>query len=118
MSAAWDSLVADARAQMGIRQPATYAEFGLDFSMQYQWNLDRAEVEFSRQGQPLVRASLHYLGSITNPGGTWLWSWANDSIPVAATGRLEEIRDYGERHGYPKLTEPEWAPEGSRKSNV
>jgi hypothetical protein len=96
---------------MGERQPATYAQFGLDYSMQYKWDLDRAEIIFSTKGAPIVRANLQYLGSISGPGGTWLWGWANESIPIGATNQLGAIRRYGEEQGFPKLTEPEWTPE-------
>lgn len=114
----WASLVAGARGMMSERQPATYAQFGLDFSMQYEWNLDRAEIVFKSKGRPIVRAALQFLGSITGRGGTWLWGWANDSIPAAATKRLAEIRRYGEDQGFPKLTEAEWTPEGVEGHDV
>ena len=35
---------------MGQRQPATYAHFVLDYSMQYEWSIDRAEVVFNSSG--------------------------------------------------------------------
>lgn len=114
----WASLVAGARTMMGERQPATYAQFGLDFSMQYEWDLDRAELVFSSEGTPIVRADLQFLGSITGRGGTWLWGWANESVPTAATERLAEIRRYGEAQGFPKLTDTEWTPEGNDGHDV
>jgi hypothetical protein len=118
MDERWISLVEGARAMMGECQPATYAQFGLDFSMQYEWNLDRAELVFISKGSPIVRADLQFLGSVTGRAGTWLWGWANESIPQAATNRLDEIRRYGEEQGFPKLTEAEWVPEGDDGHDV
>lgn len=87
--------------------------------MQFEWNLDRAEVVFSSKGQAIVRANLQFLGSITiRPGGTWLWGWANESVPAAATHRLADIRHYGEEQGFAKLTEAEWVPEGEDGHDV
>jgi hypothetical protein len=61
---------------------------------------------------------MQFLGSITGPGGTWLWGWANESVPAVATKRLNEVRRYGEAHGFPKLTEAEWKPEGNDGHDV
>jgi Family of unknown function (DUF6882) len=108
----WASLVAAARAMMAERQPATYAEFGLDYTMQFQWDTEQAEVVFSSRGVSVARADLQFVGSIAGREPTWLWGWANDSIPGAATARLAEVRRYGEEQGFDKLTRPAWAPEG------
>jgi hypothetical protein len=97
---------------MTERQAATYAQFGLDYSMQYHWDADRAAMIFSTKGVPIVGAGLQLVGSISGREGTCLWGWANESVPTAATCRLSTIRDYGREHGFAKLTEPEWVPEG------
>jgi hypothetical protein len=112
MDERWQLLVGGARAMMADRQQKTCADFGVDFTTQYEWNVDRAELVFSRNGEPIVRANLQFLGSIAGPTGTWLWGWANESIPMAATNRLMPIRQYGESQGFPKLTEREWTPSG------
>ncbi|MDR3637845.1 MAG: hypothetical protein P4L84_28830 [Isosphaeraceae bacterium] len=112
MDGRWASLVAGARAMMAERQSATYAEFGLDYSMQYRWDTERAEIVFSKAGTPVARADLQFVGSIAGREPTWLWGWANDAIPAVATGRLSEVRQYGEEQGFDKLTRPEWVPEG------
>jgi hypothetical protein len=98
---------------MADRQPATYAEFGVDYSMQFEWNTEKAEIVFSSEGVSIVRADLQFVGSIAGGKRTWLWGWANESIPPAATSRLAQIRQYGEEQGFSKLTEPKWVPEDS-----
>src|SRR4051794_12356012 len=112
MDERWAFLVAGARAMMAERQPATFAQFGVDYSTQFEWNTERAEMVFSSKGVPIVRADLQFVGSIAGRERTWLWGWANASIPTAATRRLAEVRRYGQEQGFPKLTEPEWVPEG------
>jgi hypothetical protein len=118
MDDAWYELVAAARTEMVERQMVTFAEFGLNFSMQYEWNLERADIVFSRGGVPTVRANLLFLASAVNPDGTWLWGWANDTIPAVATTRPVEIRRYGEAEGFAKLTESEWQPRLADCSDV
>jgi hypothetical protein len=118
MDERWTLLVAGARTMMAKRQPATYAQFGLDYSMQYNWDTERAEIVFSSKGIPVVRAALQFVGSISGHEGTWLWGWANESIPPVATSRLAAVRAYGREQGFPKLTEPEWVPEGNDGHDV
>lgn len=103
---------------MAERQPATYAAFGLDFSGQYRWDTARAEIVFSTNGVATVRARLHFVGSIAGRERTWLWGWANETIPPEATARLAEVRQYGEEQAFAKLTKPEWVPEGNDGHDV
>lgn len=107
----WQLLVAGAREMMAKRQPETYAQFGLDFTMQYEWNLDRAEIVFASNRVPIVRADLQFVGSIAGRNRTWMWGWANKSIPTQATVRLSEVRRYGEAQGFYRLTDAEWVPQ-------
>src|SRR5580704_10368022 len=97
---------------MAERQSATYAAFGLDYSMQYHWDIERAEMVFSSTGVPVARADLQFVGGIAGRPRTWLCGWANNSIPAAATARLVEVRRYGEEQRFDLLTRPEWEPQG------
>jgi|SRR6516164_9131139 hypothetical protein len=103
---------------MAERQPATYAQFGLDYAMQYHWDTGRAEMVFTSKGAPVARSALQFVGSIAGRLPTWLWGWANDSIPTSATAPLAEVRRYGEEQGFDKLTRPEWVPEGDDGHDV
>ena len=127
MEKTWSSLVDSSNTMMFERQRSTLAQFGVNNSMQYNWNFDRAEMIFSSQGEPIVRTDLQVVGSIsalTRKGlwnwadksiskfagrrRGWLWGWANKSVPIVATWRLAEVRRYGEEQGFSELTEPEW----------
>ena len=117
MDERWALLVGGARTMMDERQQATYEQFGLDDSMQYEWSLDCAEFVFSSRGTPIVRADLQYVGTIDS-NGRWLWGWADKTIPAIATKRLAEIRTYGEEQRFPKLTDAEWQTDGDDGHNV
>jgi hypothetical protein len=118
MDERWESLVAAARAMMAERQAATIAQFGLDYSMQYKWDTERAEMVFSSKGIAIVRADFQLAGSIAGRERTWLWGWANESIPRPATHRLDTVRQYGQEQGFSKLTEPVWVPDGDDGHDV
>ena len=112
MDARWEILVSGARAMMADRQSATLAKFGVNFSMQFEWNTERAEMVFSSMEIPIVRANLQFVGSIAGKERTWLWGWANKSVPTAATHRLSEVHKYGQDQGFQKLTQTEYVSEG------
>jgi membrane protease YdiL (CAAX protease family) len=114
----WASVVAGAHVMMEQVQKETYAKWGLDFGIQYEWNIDNAEMIFSRNGKAFVRTDLIYVGSISRQTNTFLWGWANESIPANATARLHEVRSYGEEQGFAKLTTAEWQPAGNDGHDV
>jgi hypothetical protein len=78
--------------------------FGLA-DARYRWDLDRAELVFSRSSDE-VFAELCLIGTIA--GDTFLWSWANDTLPEAATQRVGLVRAFGCQHDLTLLTTPEF----------
>jgi hypothetical protein len=118
LSDKWELLAPYARAMMADLQAATFQRFGIDHTGQYEWDLDRAEITFSRKKVPFVRAHLQLVGSINRRKNTWLWGWANEGVPSQATERMSEVRRYGEEQGFEKLTMPEWSPEGNDGHDV
>ena len=53
------------------------------------------------------------VGSFNADKGSWLWSWANPSILEPLTQDALRVREYGEQHGFAKLTDEKW--EGSEE---
>ncbi len=107
----WTSLFPMAYAMMEDIQAQTWKQFGIDYGAQYEWNIERAEIVFYRNKRPVARADLQFVGSISRSSGTWLWSWANESIPAQAKDMMSAVRQYGEEQGFHKLALPEWHPE-------
>lgn len=46
------------------------------------------------------------IGSVSLSQRTWLWSWANESLPSAALGDIARVRRFGEAHDFPELPWP------------
>ena len=97
----WAEWSQQAVALMEARNQAWRAKFAVG-DVQYQWDLDRAEITFGDQ----VVARICVVGTTSAEEGTFLWSWANDWIPAAAKRGIEKVRDFGESNGLPLLTEP------------
>lgn len=71
------------------------------------WDYDfhSGTLVFSEGGAPKVITQIQAVGSTSKTSGTWLWGWANKSLPSAVTARLLAVRDFGEAEGLHELTE-------------
>ena len=80
----------------------------------YRFDLDSATLTFDR-GSDLVVADLTVIGTTSRSEATFLWSWANESLPAIATTLASRVRAFGETNHLPLLTRSEWPgarPEG------
>jgi hypothetical protein len=109
--AAFKGLMSDAVAYLQQRQDQLSAGFGLDRFERYDWNLRTSQLIFCDRKQPQVVADIQLVGSISTRSHSWLWSWANRSVPEPVRRRVREVRDYGETHRYLKLASAAWAAE-------
>ena len=104
----WNDLVETCRTELQTKQDTLAERFELWRHTRWDWNQDRAEIVFSNDGVPAVVAAVAFVGSVSARGGTWLWSWANDSLSPAAVGAMARVRDYGEALDRPHLAVPLW----------
>lgn len=72
----------------------------------WDYDLDSGTLVFSESGAPKVIAQIQAVGTTSKTSGTWLWGWANESLPPRVTARLRAVRDFGEAEGLHTLTEP------------
>ena len=98
----WSAWSQEAVALAQARNEAWQSRFGL-VDARYAWDLERGEIVFQRALDDVV-ANLCLMGTIA--GGAFVWAWANDSIPVTATGRIELVRAFGYEHELTLLTTP------------
>ncbi|HXE57420.1 MAG TPA: hypothetical protein VNK43_05425 [Gemmatimonadales bacterium] len=101
-------LVTAAYHYLTARQDHLRAEYRLSVHERWDWDEDRSAVVFSTGGAVRVVARAQLVGSVSRKSGTWLWSWANDSIEPRHRRDMDEIRRYGEHHGIWQLTTPRW----------
>ncbi|WP_232665076.1 DUF6882 domain-containing protein [Pseudonocardia sp. TRM90224] len=102
----WEETVAAARSRVGPRQAAMVSDHGLSGDVQYSWSMDDASMVWSRDGREFLRGRITMIGSVDHIHRTWLWSWANDSLPPAVLGDIADVRRYGEEHAFPLLVWP------------
>ena len=101
----WASWSKDAVALMQSRNEDWRRSFGL-VDATYHWDLDSATMRFESPSRTVL-ASLCVVGTTSASEGTFLWGWANRSLPAAVTGGLDVVRRFGEEHDLPLLVSPE-----------
>jgi hypothetical protein len=81
------------------------------FSDIERWDMDAdtGVITFSTAGRPILLIRFQYVGSFSKMSRTWLWSWANDSMPPLLSREMERVREYGARRRFSKLTKEQWA---------
>ena len=107
----WDTLIAQSYEYLYAVQDTLESEFEL--SKQERWDVDQDTglLTFSNAGVPSVEASIVFVGSYSTSAGSWLWSWANDSIDKNLSDPVQPVRDFGSKHGFEKLTDEGWEAE-------
>jgi hypothetical protein len=99
----WEAIVLAARERATARQASMVERFALAGDVQYDWSLDEARITWSRGGTGFLSGRITMIGSVSVPQQTWLWSWANPSLPVLALGDVDQVRRYGEANDFPVL---------------
>ncbi|MFI6844365.1 hypothetical protein OG535_38110 [Kitasatospora sp. NBC_00085] len=102
----WEEVVLAARERARARQALMVERFGLSGDVEHHWSTDDARITWSREGKAFLTGRLTLIGSVSLARQTWLWSWANDSLPHALLGDIEQVRQFGEQNNYPVLPWP------------
>ncbi len=83
-------------------------EFRIGEYARWSYDLDDAKLRFSNEGVVLVEADIQAAGSIAKQSKSWLWSWANSSLPEHVTDSILAVKEFGETHKILKLTDDYW----------
>ncbi|MFD0855214.1 DUF6882 domain-containing protein [Actinomadura adrarensis] len=102
--AEWDEYLHGAREQAQVRQDALVKRLQLPADVQYALTMDDARMAWSRNGKEFLIARITMIGSVSFTHGTWLWSWANPSLPRPVLGDIERLKVFGRDRGFPILT--------------
>jgi hypothetical protein len=110
----WAAWSGEAVQIMQTRNRAFIEKFDLS-NRPYRWSLEQGQIAFPTAADVVV-ADLCVVGSVSVCEGTFLWAWENETIPVQARRRLEEVRTFGAKHELALLTTGEWR--GGRAEGV
>src|SRR6266446_2197323 len=82
-------------------------EFRISSWQRWDYELERGTLTFSQDGVPKVLSSIHVIGTTSNSGKTWMWGWANESLPPDATKAVARVRAFGEAENIAELKQAE-----------
>jgi hypothetical protein len=109
---AYGTLIQTAFESFAERDAELARTFQIGGWSRYAWDMETATLTFLENGQPRVVATIEFAGTYASVPKTWMWAWANPSVPGAATRRLNEVREYGRKHDLVPLYADHWhAPE-------
>ena len=103
-----DDLIEISLDYLNAQQERLKREFDLSSWERYDYNQESGLLTFSSQGKTGVVADFHVVGTTSKSSGTWLWSWENPSIYENVKHCMNRVREYGETHGFEKLTRAQW----------
>lgn len=82
-------------------------EFRISTWPRWEYDLEQGTLTFSEEGIAKVVASIQVAGTTSRSAGTWMWGWANDSLPANATKDVERVRQFGRVENIDQLTKSE-----------
>ena len=82
-------------------------EFRISTWPRWDYDLERNTLIFSEDGVAKVVALIQVVGTTSRSAGTWMWGWANDSLPAIATKEVARVREFGSTEDIAQLTKSE-----------
>ena len=84
-------------------------QVGWGFGNADRWSLDmsRGDLLFTFGEGVVATCPAQIIGSLDSSDGSWLWAWANPSIPESLQHDSLRVREYGLQHQIARLTSAE-----------
>lgn len=70
----------------------------------WDYDFEAGTLTFSENDTPKVIASIQVVGTTSKSGGTWMWAWANESLPANVTEAVGKVRAFGKAENLAELT--------------
>ncbi len=98
------ALARESEAYLEAQMRQLEQDFAFSSYERFDLNPHTAEMTFSNAGVPQVIARVQFVGSYSTRSQSWLWSWANDSMPDAAKQDILQVKQFGEEQQAAPLT--------------
>lgn len=108
----FEQLVEGANQYLIQKQADVMEEYELGTYDKWTYDALIGELYFWRGEEKHLKISCQTVGSYLPAENTWLWSWADSSVPDDICNLIdEEVKSYGLENEFEKLIEPEWGAE-------
>lgn len=96
-------LIDVARQELTALNEHCQTEVGIGSFEHWQYEADEGTIAFAGGTTPGVRALAQVVGTTSTRSKSWLWSWANESIPSHQASSAATVRAFDERENVPIL---------------
>jgi hypothetical protein len=105
---AYQELIVSAVEFLKERQQILTRDFKLGAHERWDYDQERGQLTFSNGGKVAVVCDILFVGSFSEGTGTWLWSWANDSVEEDLKAPMRDLCEFGEAQGFERLAGAYW----------
>ena len=107
---------AQACQHLEMLQEQLELQYGFGRHEHWEYDLGSGELVFSDHAAPMLITKFQVVGTISTVTSTWLWSWANRTIPRPVKRDILRVRRFGKKHQVPPLMVEHWHidPDGER----
>jgi hypothetical protein len=105
----FDQLLEASFAELQMKTAAHQAGWGFGKFDRWNMDMDRGDLIFSNRDGTTATCPAQVIGSHDSVDGTWMWAWANASIPESLRIDAQKVKEYGESHEIERLITPEFA---------
>ena len=88
---------AKALASLRKKQELLAEKFGIGKHARFEADLPRGTLTFFDHDGPALEARVLPLGSLSSRDGSWLWAWANESLPKRLRSDAEPLRELAKK---------------------
>jgi len=98
------------RSMEELRAKTIGHQAGWGFGKADRWSLDlsKGDLLFTFDKGIVATCAAQIVGTLDSSDGSWLWAWANPSIPESLQRDSLRVREYGQQHQIARLTSAEW----------
>lgn len=98
-------LIVECHVEVLSKQARAVEQWGIGSAERWSADLAAGTIAFEFADHVIV-GEAELLGTYALNPGTWLWGWANGSVPESRTGASREVRALASRPGLAVLAEP------------
>ncbi|MBW4622104.1 MAG: hypothetical protein KME17_22470 [Cyanosarcina radialis HA8281-LM2] len=95
----FECFLAQCLEELEQKQSYLMDEFGIGKYERFDIDLQRSIIEFKENSVVKIVASITPVGSYSTNNPSWMWSWANPSIPQVLQKKSEKIKELAELTG-------------------
>ncbi|SFR82936.1 hypothetical protein SAMN05428970_2703 [Agromyces sp. CF514] len=97
-------LVVESHVEVATKQDRAAELWGIGSADRWSADLAAGTISFEFPDR-LITGQVELIGSYALAAGTWLWGWANGSVPESATGASREVAAAAARPGFELLAQ-------------